>query len=97
MSHVVAPISPEVVVCSTAGRGTNSICSLAKGSARMKLESLIALAKEQGASDLHLEPGLPLGLRVRGALRMSGEAIPGAATMSAARELLSPEPWSPFQ
>lgn len=63
----------------------------------MKLESLIALAKEQGASDLHLEPGLPLGLRVRGALRMSGEAIPGAATMSAARELLSDEGWSQFQ
>jgi Tfp pilus assembly pilus retraction ATPase PilT len=32
----------------------------------MNLESFIALAKEHGASDLHLEPGLPMALRVLG-------------------------------
>ena len=35
----------------------------------MALESLIAAAQRQGASDLHLEPGLPVAIRVRGALR----------------------------
>jgi len=33
------------------------------------LDSLIVAAHRQGASDLHLEPGLPAALRVRGALR----------------------------
>jgi Tfp pilus assembly pilus retraction ATPase PilT len=31
----------------------------------MDLASLIASAQEQGASDLHLEPGLPAAVRVR--------------------------------
>ena len=32
----------------------------------MTLPQLIALARDHGASDLHLEPGLPAALRVRG-------------------------------
>jgi len=42
----------------------------------MDLDSLIALALENGASDLHLESGLPGALRVRGTLRTFGEPIP---------------------
>ena len=41
----------------------------------MTLETLIAAANQQGASDLHLQPGLPAAVRVRGALRTVGEAL----------------------
>ena len=41
----------------------------------MTLDSLIAVARQQGASDLHLEAGLPLALRVRGSLRTVGEPV----------------------
>jgi twitching motility protein PilT len=62
----------------------------------MKLESLIRVAKEQGASDIHLEGGLPMALRVRGNLRMSGEPIAAAALTALAREVLSDETWAEF-
>jgi len=62
----------------------------------MNLESLIALAKETGASDLHLEPGLPAALRVRGVVRAAGEPVPGGDLSEAARALLGEEPWSRF-
>jgi len=45
----------------------------------MTLESFIALAKENAASDLHLEAGLPAALRIRGALRTVGEPVPMVA------------------
>ena len=41
----------------------------------MELESLIESAAGNGASDLHLEAGMPAALRVRGALRVPGEPI----------------------
>ncbi|MBP1750018.1 MAG: hypothetical protein H6Q52_2557, partial [Deltaproteobacteria bacterium] len=41
----------------TIGNGRNT--ALPKEFGIMNLESLIELAKEHGASDLHLEPGLP--------------------------------------
>jgi twitching motility protein PilT len=41
----------------------------------MSLRDLIALAKKEGASDLHLEPGLSAVLRVRGSLRSVGDLI----------------------
>ena len=47
----------------------------------MQLTSLIATARAQGASDLHLEPGLPAALRVRGALRTVGEPVSASALM----------------
>ena len=50
----------------------------------MTLESLIAAAQRQGASDLHLEPGLPVAIRVRGALRTLGEPITGKALLELA-------------
>src|SRR6266545_3475611 len=41
----------------------------------MYLDALIALASTSGASDLHLEPGLPAAIRVRGQLRSVGELL----------------------
>jgi len=62
----------------------------------MDLETLIGLAKENGASDLHLEPGLPAALRVRGTLRTAGEPIPAQNLFEAARALIGPETWPQF-
>ncbi len=62
----------------------------------MNLESLILLAKESGASDLHLEPGLPAALRVRGVVRAAGEPVPPRELTEAAQTLLGEEPWRRF-
>lgn len=62
----------------------------------MDLESLIALAQTNGASDLHLESGLPAALRVRGSLRTLGEPIPGKTMLEMARHLLGEEHWHHF-
>ena len=62
----------------------------------MQLTSLIATARAQGASDLHLEPGLPAALRVRGALKTLGEPISAGALMEAAREVIGAEGWPRF-
>jgi twitching motility protein PilT len=62
----------------------------------VNLEGLVQTAKESGASDIHLEPGLPVAFRVRGDLRMSGEPVAGGTTMSLARELLGDERWNEF-
>ena len=63
----------------------------------MELGALLKFAQDQGASDLHLEGGLPMCLRVRGELRSTGEPIPAAAISAMALELLSPEDWPEFQ
>ncbi len=62
----------------------------------MNLESLIGLAKEQGASDLHLEAGLPPALRIRGALRTFGEPLPPKDLIEAARRIIGPDQWPQF-
>src|ERR1041385_7838530 len=62
----------------------------------MNLETLIAAAKQQGASDLHLEAGLPAALRIRGALRTFGEPIPSQTLLGFAREFLGEEQWTHF-
>ena len=54
----------------------------------MTLESLIAAARAQGASDLHLEAGLPAAMRVRGDLQTLGEPVPPAGVV--VRHLLLP-------
>jgi twitching motility protein PilT len=63
----------------------------------MTFESLVALAKENRASDLHLEPGLPAGLRISGALKTLGEPMPGNALVEMARGLLGEHRWPDFQ
>lgn len=60
------------------------------------LESFVALAASNGASDLHLEAGLPLALRIRGTLRTLGQPVPGATLLEIARELIGEEHWPHF-
>src|SRR5436190_18003062 len=62
----------------------------------MDLESLIGLASNNGASDLHLEPGLPAAVRVRGALRTVGEPVPAKFLLEAAHRVIGEEHWHEF-
>lgn len=62
----------------------------------MNLDTLVALARDQGASDLHLEPGLPAAIRVRGALRTVGEPLNARPLMEAAREVIGAQHWNEF-
>jgi twitching motility protein PilT len=64
--------------------------------AHMDFNSLIAMAKANGASDLHLEPGLPAALRIRGSLKASGAPIPGKLLLEASQELIGNEGWNEF-
>jgi twitching motility protein PilT len=62
----------------------------------MTLESLIVAASRQGASDLHLEPGLPAAIRVRGALRTVGEPLAGRLLLELAQQVLGGDAWPHF-
>jgi twitching motility protein PilT len=62
----------------------------------LSLESLITAARQQGASDLHIEAGLPAALRVRGGLRIAGEPVPAKALLDLAHAILGPEHWPEF-
>jgi twitching motility protein PilT len=63
----------------------------------MSLRSLVGMAKTEGASDLHVEPGLAPVLRVRGQLRSVGEPVAPALTVEWARDIIGPEDWPHFQ
>lgn len=62
----------------------------------MRFESFIASAHAQGASDLHLEGGLPAAFRVRGSLKVSGEPVLARALLEMAREIVGGEHWAHF-
>ena len=62
----------------------------------MNLRALISLAKTEGASDLHLEPGLAPVLRVRGQLRAVGEPLAAALSLEWARDIIGAEEWESF-
>lgn len=62
----------------------------------MELESLIESAAANGASDLHLESGMPAALRVRGTLRVAGEPIAPKLLMDMARNLIGEIQWPVF-
>jgi twitching motility protein PilT len=62
----------------------------------MDLESLIESAAAKGASDLHLEAGMPPALRVRGALEIGGDPFPAPALLTAARQLVGEQQWPLF-
>lgn len=64
---------------------------------RMTFESLITAARQNGASDLHLEGGLPAAMRIRGALRTVGEAIPSAILRTWAIEQVGEAGWLAFE
>jgi twitching motility protein PilT len=59
------------------------------------LDAFIRAARDAGASDLHLEPGLAPTLRVRGQLKGQGPPVTGAHLLDMARELLG-DGWSDF-
>src|SRR5262245_14166191 len=93
---------------SRAGRvSQKSFCSKAKSAIilahliaelqrTMTVESMIGTAKEQGASDLHLESGLPPALRVRGSLRTFGDPLPAKLLLEAAQEVIGRDRWPQF-
>ena len=60
-----------------------------------RLNEWVAKARDLAASDLLLEAGTPLILRVRGELRSMSEAIDGAHLVQTAKELLGNE-WANF-
>ncbi len=62
----------------------------------MELETLVKMAIDQGASDLHLEAGMPAAIRVRGALKVVGGPVPPAELQSAARKLIGGDQWPMF-
>jgi len=62
----------------------------------MDLESLVGLAQQNGASDLHLEAGLPAAVRVRGTLRTSGEPLPAKVLLEMAHRVIGEEQWPRF-
>ena len=62
----------------------------------MEFESLVSLALNRGASDLHLESGLPAALRVRGDLKTFGEPIPAKALSEFARDIIGEARWPHF-
>ena len=62
----------------------------------MGIESIIRLGREQGASDIHLEGGMPMALRVRGELRLVGDPVSASTLVNLARELLGDAGWDEF-
>ena len=62
----------------------------------MTLHELVGLAKAEGASDLHLEPGLGPVIRVRGALRAVAEPSDAPTLLEWARDMIGPEDWPRF-
>ncbi len=62
----------------------------------MDLETLVGVALQNGASDIHLEPGLPAALRVRGTLRTVGEPLPAPALLESARRVIGENHWPQF-
>ena len=65
----------------------------------MNLAQYISIGRKAGASDLHLEPGLPAALRIQGELQtLDGALTPSPqALVSMARELLTEEEWARLQ
>ncbi len=61
----------------------------------MSLEHFVTLAREAGASDLHLEGGMPPALRVRGELKLGTEPVSAAQLTEIAREVIG-EGWPAF-
>ncbi len=62
----------------------------------MDLHALVATAKANGASDLHLEPGLPAAIRVRGSLKPLGAPLSGKLLLEAAQEVVGSANWKHF-
>ena len=59
------------------------------------LDTWITTARQHGASDLHVEAGMPLAVRVRGELKTLGDPLPGPEVLAAARAVVGNQ-WSSF-
>jgi len=62
----------------------------------MDLEALVSQAASNGASDLHLEAGLPAAVRIRGELRTTGEPLTANLLLELARGVTGEEDWPRF-
>ena len=62
----------------------------------MGLKELITTACAMRASDLHLEAGTPLVVRVKGELLSVGESMPGATLIQIGKDLLGLDAWNHF-
>jgi len=60
------------------------------------INELIALGREKGASDLHLEPGSPSVFRIRGELVSLGEVWTGESLHQIAKQVLGTVLWEDF-
>ncbi len=60
------------------------------------LTSWVGFGREKAASDLHLEPGSPLVLRIRGELVTVGETLTSDGTQQAAKEIMGSSRWQEF-
>jgi twitching motility protein PilT len=60
------------------------------------LDSMIKLAKLKNASDLHLESGLPMVLRIDGALKVQGDPIRATTLQTIARKMIGEPNWPQF-
>lgn len=63
----------------------------------MKMREWVAMARARGASDLHLEAGLPPVLRVRGKLEPSGPPVSAEHLSEEVKQLLGERVWRDFQ
>lgn len=60
------------------------------------LDRLIQLARKQGASDIHLEPDMPVTLRIRGRLEMLGDRLSAKQLQALSRALIGQQHWPEF-
>jgi twitching motility protein PilT len=60
------------------------------------LKEWVQLARDRGASDLHIESGTPLVLRIRGELIPLGGSIPPDALLQMTKDLLGASFWQDF-
>jgi twitching motility protein PilT len=63
----------------------------------MVVDEWIERAWSLGASDVHLEAGTPLVVRVRGELQTVGGIVPGDTLVQAGQDFLGPEGWALFR
>lgn len=61
------------------------------------LQELVAAALKSGASDIHLEPGLPVTFRSRDGLKPQAQIVSADQLFTLAKELLPGAAWDRFQ
>jgi twitching motility protein PilT len=62
----------------------------------MSLRDWVEIARKLGASDLHLEGGSPLVVRVGGELRPMGQVVAGSQIVQVGKDTLGADAWAQF-